>query len=106
MQPDLVREWGVIIVPIVLALIGLLNVYISSKTHKLVNGEMAQQKAENALLRNLLTAKQLEIDTAERARRELVAAQSLVKTVEAVAQAPVIAATTVPTVDPVKIITP
>lgn len=38
------------------------------QVHTLVNSAMAQEKAENTLLRSILTAKQLEIDNAEKTR--------------------------------------
>jgi xanthosine utilization system XapX-like protein len=71
MSPDQVNSLLVVVSPIALALIGLINIWLNSKVHKLVNSAMAQEKAENTLLKSLLVAKQLEIDSAEKARLAL-----------------------------------
>lgn len=71
MSADVIKEIGVIFVPIMLAIIGLINIWLSQKVHKIVNSAMTQEKTENAMLRGLLTVKQLEVDSAEKARVQL-----------------------------------
>lgn len=71
MSVEEIKAWGELIVPIAIALIGLVNVYISTKVHKLVNSAMTEEKTENALLRGILISKQLELDAAEKVRKTL-----------------------------------
>lgn len=60
--------WLVLIPVITTSVVAIITAMKVQKVHTLVNSAMTEQKVENAMLRNLLTAKQVEIDSAERAR--------------------------------------
>lgn len=60
--------WLVLIPVITTSVVGIITALKVQKVHTLVNSAMTEQKVENAMLRNLLTAKQIEIDSAEKAR--------------------------------------
>lgn len=63
--------WLVLIPVITTSVVGIITALKVQKVHTLVNSAMTEQKVENAMLRNLLTAKQMEIDSAEKTRAVL-----------------------------------
>ena len=68
------QAWGIVIGAMTTAAVSLITVFRVGKVHKLVNSAMAQEKQENEVLRRLLVSKQIELDVAERNRRELATA--------------------------------
>lgn len=80
----IIKEIGIIVVPIILAIIGVVNLWMTKGVHTIVNSAMTQEKTENALLKGLLVSKQLELDTMEKARIALATATANTGTVAAV----------------------
>ena len=65
------QSWTLIIATITTSIITIVTAFKVGKVHSLVNSAMTQEKAENALLRAMLTAKQIEIESSEKTRLAL-----------------------------------
>lgn len=69
--------WVVVIPIITTAVITIISAVRLKNVQVAVDGNLSQAKAENDLLRSMLVAKQLEIDTAEKARIAMVATMNV-----------------------------
>lgn len=68
MMPERLEFWLVLLPVITTSIVAVITALKVQKVHTLVNSAMTEQKVENAMLRGLLTTKQMEIDNAEKAR--------------------------------------
>jgi hypothetical protein len=73
MDMNSAQAWVVIALGVSTAIVGIITAIKVQGVHKLVNSAMTEERVENALLRSMITAKNLEMQMAEDTRKTLAA---------------------------------